>query len=98
MGVTRAAGLLAGAIGASLLTTGTARAEPDPVAELLASEAYTRSVFQRNLERGTDEGGREYKRIRLRYDRPLDVGERDVVLRFKVPLKRSNLLKVELLF
>jgi hypothetical protein len=97
MGFARAFGLLAGVIGASLATAGTAGAQPDEVAELLASEAFTRSVFQRNLERGAEQG-REYKRIRLRYDRPLDVGERDVVLRLKAPLKRRSLLKLELLF
>jgi hypothetical protein len=38
------------------------------------------------------------KRIRLRYDRPVQVGGSDVLLRFKAPLKKKKLLAFEVIF
>lgn len=40
----------------------------------------------------------EQRRIRLRYERSLQVGGSDFVLRFKAPLKKKKLLAFELIF
>jgi hypothetical protein len=99
MNVTRA---LAAQIG-FLMTFGmAATGAADPGTQQSFDVRTSRSVhlFLSNASetpRGRTRMGKQ-KRIRLRYDQPVQVGGSDIVLRFNAPLKKKKLLAFEVIF
>ena len=98
MNVTRALGALLG----FLMTFGmvaTAAADPD-TQSFDARTSRSTYLYLSDADDAPRQRKRmgEQRRIRLRYDRSLQVGGSDFVLRFKAPLKKKKLLAFELIF
>lgn len=98
MHITRALGALTGSLVlfAGIAATAAAdSAEPNQVDLTTSRSSYL--LFADRTE-APEKVLPQDRRVRIRYDRPLQLGGNDLLLRLKAPLKKTRLLAFEVIF